>query len=140
MLARKQPLRRRARMTVKLSRRKGTEARRTARKNDAEKQHRQAVKAAIWAVRMSCQLCRGSRWRECVAPDQMHEDPSRAKTRGLPPEDRFNERVCGRVCEACHRDVTQNRLRVVFADEYLRFRGRVWAVQLVGVRQTGEVA
>lgn len=89
--------------------------------------YRQGVKAAIWAERPCCQLCGGSRFAECLAPDQMHEDPSRAKTRGLPKEERFNDRVCGRLCDACHRDVTEHRLFVVFADAVQRFAGRVWA-------------
>lgn len=47
-------------------------------------------------------------------PDQMHEDPPRSKTRGLPMYERFNPRVCGRLCVACHKDVTEHRIRVGF--------------------------
>lgn len=106
----------------------GPEAKRRAAKRRAEIDHRQAVKVAIWAKRPCCQLCHGRRWRERLGPDEMHEDPSRAKTRGLPPEERFNERVCGRLCDACHRDVTENRLEVVFADPVERFNGPVSGV------------
>lgn len=106
---------------------KGTRRREKARLDRSEVAYRQRVKKAIWAERGCCQLCFGARWRECLTDDQMHEDPSRAKTRGKPKEERFNERVCGRICEACHRDITENRIAVVFEDEWKRFAGLVWA-------------
>ena len=87
-----------------------------------------AVHDYIWATRYSCQLCRGRRKAECLGlPDEMHEDPPRSATRGLPPAERFNLVVCGRLCHACHRDVTENRLRVVFANPALGFIGPVSA-------------
>jgi hypothetical protein len=77
----------------------------------------------IWATRPSCQLCHGSRLVR--RPDHMHEDPSRAQTRGMPPEQRFNLVVCGRLCEFCHRDVTHNVIRIVFKDRSLGFMGEL---------------
>jgi hypothetical protein len=84
------------------------------------------VRAYIWLTRFNCQLCHGARARDCMGlPDEMHEDPPRSATRGLPPTERFNLLVCGRLCAACHRDVTRNRLRVVFHRPDLGFLGPV---------------
>ena len=86
----------------------------------------QAVRREVFASRSACQLCGGRRKDECKGlPDQMHEDPSRALTRGKPPRERFNLRVCGRACVACHCDVTAHRVRVVFESEQLRWLGPV---------------
>lgn len=85
------------------------------------------VRASIWRTRHRCQLCHGFRRAVCLnRPDQMHEDPSRARTRGLPATERFNLRVCGRLCAACHQDITENRIRCRFEDPNLGFLGRVW--------------
>jgi hypothetical protein len=87
-----------------------------------------AVRQIVFATRFSCQLCRGARTAECAGlPDEMHEDPPRSKTRGLPPEVRFNARVCARLCHACHADVTEHRLRIVFLDPVRGFLGPVRA-------------
>src|SRR4030095_3415121 len=81
-----------------------------------------AVRAHIWLTRHVCQLCAGRRQADCAGfPDEMHEDPSRSQTRGLPPKERFNLRVCGRLCKACHRDVTEHKIRIVFTDPALGF-------------------
>lgn len=34
---------------------------------------------------------------------EMHEDPPRCETRGLPPEQRFNTAISMRICPTCHR-------------------------------------
>ncbi len=86
----------------------------------------QVIHAYIWLTRPVCQLCGGGRRAECMGlEDQMHEDPSRAKTRGLPPDQRFNLLICGRLCAACHEDVTHNRIRIVFDNPALGFLGPV---------------
>lgn len=86
------------------------------------------VREYIWRTRPSCQLCHGARRKDCMGlEDQMHEDPPRSKTRGLPPRERFNLIICGRLCAACHRDVTENRLRVVFSNPALGFLAPVTA-------------
>lgn len=85
-----------------------------------------ATRDYIWATRPVCQLCRGNRYLAGFT-DEMHEEPPRSRTRGLPPDKRFNPIVCGRLCAICHRDVTEHRLRIVFADRALGFLGRVWA-------------
>jgi len=82
----------------------------------------------IWADRSCCQLCGGTRPTRGF-PDEMHEDPPRSATRGLPPCERFNVRVCGRLCKPCHTDVTEKRLRVVFHDPVRRFDGPVSGVE-----------
>jgi hypothetical protein len=100
-----------------------------ARAIDIEAAVIQAVHDWIWLNRPdTCQLCQGRRQAECHGrPDEMHEEPSRAKTRGLPPWDRFNLRICGRLCRACHQDVTHHRLWIEFADPAAGFMGSVRA-------------
>ena len=88
----------------------------------------QAVREFVFRTRWTCQLCGGRRSAECLGPDEMHEDPPRSATRGKPMSERFNPMVCGRLCNACHRDVTEKRIRVVFHDPALRFMGPVSAV------------
>lgn len=88
----------------------------------------QAVHDFIWHTRSACQLCHGRRRDECAGfPDEMHEDPPRSATRGKPPWERFNIKVCGRLCKACHRDVTENRLTIRFSDPALKFMRPVTA-------------
>ena len=83
------------------------------------------VREKVFRERPNCQICHGARWAECGGvPDQLHEDPPRSKTRGWPIYERFNPMVCGRLCAACHKDVTEKRLWLTFADER-RFAGHV---------------
>ena len=100
-----------------------------SREVDVEAAVIQAVHDWIWANRPPyCQLCRGRRRAECGGfPDEMHEEPSRAKTRGLPAWERFNLIICGRLCHACHQDVTEHRLWVVFDNPVAGFMGPVRA-------------
>jgi hypothetical protein len=85
-----------------------------------------AVHEYIWSTRHTCQLCKGARARDCMGlPDEMHEDPPRSATRGKPATERFNLLVCGRLCAACHRDVTAKRLRIVFHSPDIGFLGPV---------------
>ena len=87
-----------------------------------------AVHDWIWANRPCCQLCQGRRAGECMGlPDQMHEDPPRSATRGLPSWERFNLLVCGRLCAACHADVTAHKIQIVFLDPVAGFMGPVRA-------------
>jgi hypothetical protein len=94
-----------------------------------------AVRRYIWRTRPVCQLCYGK--RASRLPDQMHEDPSRAHTRGKPPEERFNLLVCGRLCALCHADVTEGRLRIVFEKPTLGFLGPVRAESPAGGKEGG---
>lgn len=90
-----------------------------------------AVRSYIWATRHACQACHGRRRAECHGrPDEMHEDPPRSATRGLPPEQRFNLIVCARLCYRCHRDVTEHRIRLE-TDPTLGFLGPVTVVAVV---------
>jgi hypothetical protein len=76
--------------------------------------HIRQVRERIFLLRRTCQACSGTRWRDCCGlPDQMHEDPPRSETRGLPPAQRFNEHICARLCAACHKDVHAGKLRLV---------------------------
>ena len=86
----------------------------------AEYQYREAVRVLVWKrSRGNCGLCGCS-----TMMGEMHESPSRAQTRGLPPEQRFSLAICERVHPACHAHVTENRWRVEFDDDVLRFIGR----------------
>lgn len=101
-----------------------------ARADEVEAAVIQAVHEWVWAHRPSCQLCHGRRRAECGGwPDEMHEDPSRAQTRGRPPWERFNLIICGRLCHVCHTDVTEHRLRIVFDNPAHGFMGGVRSEQ-----------
>lgn len=82
------------------------------------------TRAEIWLKRTCCQACRGMRPTGGL-PDEMHEWPSRAMTRGLPADQRFNVKVCCRLCHACHADVTEKRMAVVPIVEDLGFEGPI---------------
>lgn len=60
--------------------------------------------------------------------DQMHEDPSRAQSRGRPPEERFNSKVCIRLNRDIHRLVTEKKIRLVKVDPALGFDGPIRAI------------
>ncbi len=60
--------------------------------------------------------------------DQLHEDPSRAHTRGQPMEDRFNSRVCIRLNRDIHRLVTEKKIRIIKVDSVLGFDGPIRVV------------
>lgn len=81
----------------------------------------------LWRLTATCALCGDTELETAqkspIAKHQMHEDPSRAKTRGLPPAERFNIYICARVCESCHKQVTNNVVKVHFHDEEIRWRG-----------------
>lgn len=97
-----------------------------AREDAAEAEHIKTVRDYIWRTRHTCQLCGGARFLDCGGlPDEMHEDPPRSATRGRPLAERFNLIVCGRLCHACHEDVTHHRIVVEFADPNLGFLGPV---------------
>jgi hypothetical protein len=74
------------------------------------------TRRAVWALHSSCQACGGARSADCGGfPDEMHEEPPRSATRGRPPAERFNLIVCGRLCKACHIDVTEHRIKLVLS-------------------------
>jgi hypothetical protein len=60
--------------------------------------------------------------------DEMHEDPPRSKTRGMPKEDRFNLMVCIRLNRDIHRLVTEKKIRLVKVDPALGFNGPIHAI------------
>lgn len=98
-----------------------------AKESRTEKAWIKQVREKVFHDRPNCQICHGARWEECGGlPDQLHEDPPRSKTRGLPMQERFNPRVCGRLCAACHRDVTEHRMELVFFGDR-GFTGQVTA-------------
>ena len=77
----------------------GNVAEQRAARKSALSTHIRQVRERIFLLRRTCQACSGMRWRECSGlPDQMHEDPPRSETRGRLPEERFNERICVRLC------------------------------------------
>jgi 5-methylcytosine-specific restriction endonuclease McrA len=96
-------------------------------REDRKEQKKTDEKAIIDAVRKEvfvldsaciCGRCRPS------DKDEMHEVISRAKTRGLPPEVRFNTGNCVRLSRKCHAMVTGEvghgkRLKLEFSDPIL---------------------
>lgn len=102
-----------------------------ASKRSAEAKWIKQVREKVFRDRPNCQICHGARWEECMGlPDQLHEDPPRSKTRGLPMQVRFNPRVCGRLCAACHKDVTEHRIVVMFDDAERRFASSIYYVEI----------
>lgn len=84
------------------------------------------VRAAVFVLDHSCICgrCRPS------AKDEMHEVVPRSKTRGLPPEVRFNTANCVRLSRKCHAMVTGElghgkRLKITFADPIIGANGLV---------------
>jgi len=77
----------------------------------------------VWARDPWCRLCQGR--RPVFLPDQMHEDPPRSQTRGLPKEQRWNLAVCCRLCHSCHEDVTRRRIRIRFLNPAEGFNGPI---------------
>lgn len=78
-------------------------------------QHRavvEAVRAEVFQLDTVCVLCGGPP----QATDEMHEFVMRSKTRGLPPEQRFNRRICGRTHRGCHRQFHEHRIQTEFLD------------------------
>lgn len=79
----------------------------------------------VWRRTSHCECCGDSEQETAQkhpkAEHEMNEDPPRSKTRGLPPAQRFNVRVCCRICRPCHKLVTDNVIRFSFHDEERRF-------------------
>lgn len=84
-------------------------------KRERERRHEAdviaGVRKAVWRRDYCCRATGTAR-----ADDEMHEILSRAKTRGLSAEARFNTRNCVRVSKAVHRELTANRLTIVVED------------------------
>jgi hypothetical protein len=55
----------------------------------------------------------------------MHEDPSRAKTRNLPPEERFNTKVCIRLSPKVHELVQRDKIQLIQLSPDLGFNGGI---------------
>lgn len=66
-----------------------------------------STRQGVWRRSSRCEMCGDfphqswQRWGR--AEHEMNEDPSRAKTKGRPPEERFNPHICWRLCCECHR-------------------------------------
>lgn len=96
----------------------------------AEVRQIRKTRRKLFAIESHCML-RGDSQEESDAKyaisrhemHEMHEDPSRAQTRGLPPEQRFNLFICGRVCPGCHQLATDNVIRPSFHNPELGWRG-----------------
>lgn len=107
----------------------------------------QAVRRHVFDLSTRCVFCNETEaetsLRQMIWTHQMHEDPSRQKTRGLPLEQRFSIFICGRTCAYDHVLATRNILKVVFHDLVQRWRGDYDVVHetygLVAVRYAGEL-
>lgn len=60
--------------------------------------------------------------------DEMHELVPRSRTRGRPPEDRFNMRVCLRLSKEYHEAVTRHRVRIEVVNSEVGANGPVRVV------------
>ena len=75
-----------------------------------------ATHDAVWERSLGlCEICGDSEAETAVKAwpflHQMHEEPSRAATRGKPPAERFNTRICIRACPPCHAACTARMVR-----------------------------
>lgn len=61
------------------------------------------VRGQVFELDAAC-IC--GKCRPSLKFDEMHEIVARSKTRGLPPEERFNVRNCVRLSRKCHAMVT----------------------------------
>lgn len=97
--------------------------------DDAEEaRHIKVVRRAVWRRSLNCELCGDTEHQTRLSgaikwSHEMHEDPPRSKTRGLPLEQRFSLKVCCRACPPCHWKQTENIKGVRFMDEEQRFAG-----------------
>ncbi len=105
----------------------------------------QAVHDEVFALSSLCAICSDTELESNRKGyrHEMNEDPARSKTRGWPVEDRFNTRICMRICSECHEGYTRNQVRCVplsslgFAGDYRVERnlgGKTW-VSLFEVRR-----
>lgn len=106
-----------------------TRAAKKAQADAAESVHIQHVHGQVWrrSPRV-CELCGEDEWVGFNRGDakwthEMHEDPSRKKTMGLPLEQRFSLNICCRACPRCHRRQTSHEERLEFHDPVQRFQG-----------------
>ncbi len=95
-----------------------------------------AVRAAVWQRSLRdgdpngfCDLC-GFGF-DCYSEGEMNETPSRAKTRGMRPEQRFNLSICCRAHRQCHADLHLGRIRIAFNDPWPGdgFQAGYWVYQ-----------
>lgn len=93
----------------------------------AEQAHIRKVRAEVFATSQVCAFCgeteRRSGLRQAKRAHEMHEDPSRAQTRGKPLEKRFSVRICARVCQNCHGMATAHVIWPLFKDHQQRWLG-----------------
>lgn len=79
----------------------------------SEAAHVQSVRAELFAREFRCFYCGETEIETALrffrkgygSPPhhEMHETVARSKTRGLPVEERFNQKICVRACPTCHR-------------------------------------
>ncbi len=67
--------------------------------------HIQRTHDQVWARDATCRVT-----GIAATTDAMHEDPYRSQTRGLPPEARFNLRICLRLSQRVHRLIHDGHL------------------------------
>lgn len=91
-----------------------------AKKESAEQRQIRETHDKVWTRDLACRVT-GIASDE----DQMHEDPSRAQTRGMPPEVRFNTRVCVRLSPRIHQLVTEHKITLFKLDPMNGFDGTI---------------
>ena len=81
-------------------------------KRATENEVKAVTRALVFRLDPRCVVCLGPP----SADDEMHEVIPRSKTRGRPPEERFNRQVCCRLCPSDHARVTANGITMAFLD------------------------
>jgi hypothetical protein len=98
---------------------KGNHKREKRQKRQQAREWIGVVRELVFRLDPRCVVCGGAP----TANDEMHEIVPRSKTRGLPPEQRFNRGNCVRLHGHCHREVTENRTRLTFLEPKLGVDG-----------------
>lgn len=97
------------------------------------------VRELVFRLDPQCVVCLGP----AEPTDAMNEVVPRSKTRGLPPEERFNRGNCCRVHDgplrSCHRDITENRTVLEFMDPRKGMDGGLIIYRRADIQDDGRV-
>jgi hypothetical protein len=97
-----------------------TQDERRRRKRSALTQQKLDTHDQVWVRDPWCRVT-----RIASDDDTMHEDPSRAKTRGLPPDQRFNTMICIRLSPVVHEYVQRGKIILTKLDPVRGFDGPI---------------
>ncbi|MCR4374187.1 MAG: hypothetical protein NUW22_05000 [Acidobacteria bacterium] len=98
-----------------------------AAEHTAEVKQIRLTRAKVFRRSQFCECCGDSEQetsqKSPKAAHEMHETTPRSLTRGLPPAERFNVRICMRACAICHPLLQRRVLRIDFHNDERRMTG-----------------